>query len=153
MISLIPVTNGLKRVAYFTTFPHLLIQVTSSHSVHFSPQSPEQLSQIEQEAIRLSEEIKAEYWAVSAKSGGSQTHINTNKCSSPTDRPGFSFSVSSSFCVTKLLCFVSSLSQEMESRISSSVWHLWLLRPTFCPSLRKVARGMAVTSSVSHFAQ
>ncbi|KAL3042747.1 hypothetical protein OYC64_020632 [Pagothenia borchgrevinki] len=31
--------------------------------------SPEQLSQIEQEAIRLSEEIKAEYWAVSAKSG------------------------------------------------------------------------------------
>ncbi|KAG8008018.1 Ras-related protein Rab-34 [Nibea albiflora] len=32
-------------------------------------QSPDQLSQIEQEAIRLSEEIKAEYWAVSAKSG------------------------------------------------------------------------------------
>ncbi|XP_023143335.2 ras-related protein Rab-34 [Amphiprion ocellaris] len=31
--------------------------------------SPDQLSQIEQEAIRLSEEIKAEYWAVSAKSG------------------------------------------------------------------------------------
>ncbi|KAK5936218.1 hypothetical protein CgunFtcFv8_027654 [Champsocephalus gunnari] len=31
--------------------------------------SPEQLSQIEQEAIRFSEEIKAEYWAVSAKSG------------------------------------------------------------------------------------
>lgn len=33
-------------------------------------QSPDQLHQIEQEAIRLSEEIKAEYWAVSAKSGG-----------------------------------------------------------------------------------
>lgn len=33
-------------------------------------QTPEQLSQVEQEAIRLSEEIKAEYWAVSAKSGG-----------------------------------------------------------------------------------
>nr|XP_015816998.2 ras-related protein Rab-34 [Nothobranchius furzeri] len=31
--------------------------------------SPEQLAQTEQEAIRLSEEIKAEYWAVSAKSG------------------------------------------------------------------------------------
>ncbi|XP_075887378.1 ras-related protein Rab-34-like [Nelusetta ayraudi] len=31
--------------------------------------TPEQLSQVEQEAIRLSEEIKAEYWAVSAKSG------------------------------------------------------------------------------------
>ncbi|XP_044078349.1 ras-related protein Rab-34 isoform X2 [Siniperca chuatsi] len=31
--------------------------------------SPDQLAQIEQEAIRLSEEIKAEYWAVSAKSG------------------------------------------------------------------------------------
>ncbi|CAG08873.1 unnamed protein product, partial [Tetraodon nigroviridis] len=33
--------------------------------------SPDQLYQTEQEAIRLSEEIKAEYWAVSAKSGGS----------------------------------------------------------------------------------
>uniref|UniRef100_A0A3P8WS72 RAB34, member RAS oncogene family b n=1 Tax=Cynoglossus semilaevis TaxID=244447 RepID=A0A3P8WS72_CYNSE len=32
--------------------------------------SPEQLAQIEEEAIRLSEEIRAEYWAVSAKSGG-----------------------------------------------------------------------------------
>lgn len=42
-------------------------------------QSPDQLSQIEQEAIRLSEEIKAEYWAVSAKSGGNQTHVNMNK--------------------------------------------------------------------------
>uniref|UniRef100_A0A3Q0R2H2 RAB34, member RAS oncogene family b n=1 Tax=Amphilophus citrinellus TaxID=61819 RepID=A0A3Q0R2H2_AMPCI len=31
--------------------------------------SPDQLAQIEQEAMRLSEEIKAEYWAVSAKSG------------------------------------------------------------------------------------
>ncbi|XP_022594642.1 ras-related protein Rab-34-like isoform X2 [Seriola dumerili] len=31
--------------------------------------SPDQLAQIEREAIRLSEEIKAEYWAVSAKSG------------------------------------------------------------------------------------
>ncbi|XP_028322675.1 ras-related protein Rab-34 [Gouania willdenowi] len=31
--------------------------------------SPEQLAQTEREAIRLSEEIKAEYWAVSAKSG------------------------------------------------------------------------------------
>nr|XP_019952685.1 PREDICTED: ras-related protein Rab-34-like [Paralichthys olivaceus] len=31
--------------------------------------SPDQLAQIEQEAIRLSEEIKAEYWAVSSKSG------------------------------------------------------------------------------------
>ncbi|XP_068186827.1 ras-related protein Rab-34-like [Antennarius striatus] len=31
--------------------------------------SPEHLHQIEQEAIKLSEEIKAEYWAVSAKSG------------------------------------------------------------------------------------
>lgn len=37
----------------------------------FSAQSPDQLYQTEQEAIRLSEEIKAEYWAVSAKSGGS----------------------------------------------------------------------------------
>lgn len=36
-------------------------------------QSPDQLHQIEREAIRLSEEIKAEYWAVSAKSGGSLT--------------------------------------------------------------------------------
>ncbi|XP_056267675.1 ras-related protein Rab-34 [Pseudoliparis swirei] len=31
--------------------------------------SPDQLVEVEQEAIRLSEEIKAEYWAVSAKSG------------------------------------------------------------------------------------
>ncbi|XP_013872368.1 ras-related protein Rab-34, partial [Austrofundulus limnaeus] len=31
--------------------------------------SPELLAQVEEEAIRLSEEIKAEYWAVSAKSG------------------------------------------------------------------------------------
>ncbi|XP_077360893.1 ras-related protein Rab-34-like [Festucalex cinctus] len=31
--------------------------------------SPEQLAQVEQEAVRLSEEIRAEYWAVSAKSG------------------------------------------------------------------------------------
>ncbi|XP_058482622.1 ras-related protein Rab-34 [Solea solea] len=31
--------------------------------------TPEQLAKVEQEAIRLSEEIKAEYWAVSAKSG------------------------------------------------------------------------------------
>uniref|UniRef100_A0A3B4GIE0 Ras-related protein Rab-34-like n=1 Tax=Pundamilia nyererei TaxID=303518 RepID=A0A3B4GIE0_9CICH len=31
--------------------------------------SPDLLAQIEQEAMRLSEEIKAEYWAVSAKSG------------------------------------------------------------------------------------
>uniref|UniRef100_A0A667X3U0 RAB34, member RAS oncogene family b n=1 Tax=Myripristis murdjan TaxID=586833 RepID=A0A667X3U0_9TELE len=31
--------------------------------------SPEQLAYVEQEAIRLSEEIRAEYWAVSAKSG------------------------------------------------------------------------------------
>ncbi|KAM9846798.1 ras-related protein Rab-34 [Aulostomus maculatus] len=31
--------------------------------------SSDQLAQVEQEAIRLSEEIKAEYWAVSAKSG------------------------------------------------------------------------------------
>ncbi|XP_017292672.1 ras-related protein Rab-34 isoform X1 [Kryptolebias marmoratus] len=31
--------------------------------------SPELLAQTEQEAIRLSEEIRAEYWAVSAKSG------------------------------------------------------------------------------------
>nr|XP_020473690.1 ras-related protein Rab-34-like [Monopterus albus] len=31
--------------------------------------SPDHLAQVEQEAIRLSEEIKAEYWAVSAKSG------------------------------------------------------------------------------------
>ncbi|KAM8835816.1 ras-related protein Rab-34-like isoform 2-T2 [Synchiropus picturatus] len=31
--------------------------------------SPEQLALVEQEAIRLSEEIRAEYWAVSAKSG------------------------------------------------------------------------------------
>lgn len=46
-------------------------------SVYFTAQSPDQLYQIEQEAIRLSEEIKAEYWAVSAKSGGSQTHKET----------------------------------------------------------------------------
>uniref|UniRef100_M4AIG3 RAB34, member RAS oncogene family b n=1 Tax=Xiphophorus maculatus TaxID=8083 RepID=M4AIG3_XIPMA len=32
--------------------------------------SPDQLAETEQEAIRLSEEIKAEYWAVSAKSDG-----------------------------------------------------------------------------------
>ncbi|KAM9788347.1 ras-related protein Rab-34-like [Neosynchiropus ocellatus] len=31
--------------------------------------SPEQLARVEQEAIRLSEQIRAEYWAVSAKSG------------------------------------------------------------------------------------
>ncbi|XP_049598872.1 ras-related protein Rab-34 isoform X5 [Syngnathus scovelli] len=31
--------------------------------------SPEQLAQVEQEAVRMSEEIQAEYWAVSAKSG------------------------------------------------------------------------------------
>ncbi|XP_034033316.1 ras-related protein Rab-34-like [Thalassophryne amazonica] len=31
--------------------------------------SPDRLAQIEQEAIKLSEEIRAEYWAVSAKSG------------------------------------------------------------------------------------
>ncbi|XP_015254316.1 PREDICTED: ras-related protein Rab-34-like isoform X2 [Cyprinodon variegatus] len=31
--------------------------------------SPDQLAEVEQEAIRLSEAIKAEYWAVSAKSG------------------------------------------------------------------------------------
>ncbi|XP_067347678.1 ras-related protein Rab-34-like isoform X2 [Channa argus] len=31
--------------------------------------SPDQLAHIEQEAIKFSEEIKAEYWAVSAKSG------------------------------------------------------------------------------------
>uniref|UniRef100_A0A8D3BDN0 RAB34, member RAS oncogene family b n=1 Tax=Scophthalmus maximus TaxID=52904 RepID=A0A8D3BDN0_SCOMX len=31
--------------------------------------APDQLAHIEQEAMRLSEEIKAEYWAVSAKSG------------------------------------------------------------------------------------
>lgn len=35
-----------------------------------SAQTADQLYQTEQEAIRLSEEIKAEYWAVSAKSGG-----------------------------------------------------------------------------------
>ncbi|XP_077402678.1 ras-related protein Rab-34-like isoform X2 [Vanacampus margaritifer] len=31
--------------------------------------SPEQLAQVEQEAVRMSAEIRAEYWAVSAKSG------------------------------------------------------------------------------------
>ncbi|KAM9780688.1 ras-related protein Rab-34-like isoform X2 [Syngnathus typhle] len=31
--------------------------------------SPEQLGQVEEEAVRMSEEIRAEYWAVSAKSG------------------------------------------------------------------------------------
>lgn len=36
-------------------------------------QAPDQLAHIEQEAMRLSEEIKAEYWAVSAKSGGSRS--------------------------------------------------------------------------------
>ncbi|XP_036974703.1 ras-related protein Rab-34 isoform X1 [Acanthopagrus latus] len=45
------------------------LKISSLLSVCFTPQSPDQLSQVEEEAIRLSEEIKAEYWAVSAKSG------------------------------------------------------------------------------------
>ncbi|XP_049598873.1 ras-related protein Rab-34 isoform X6 [Syngnathus scovelli] len=43
--------------------------IVSSSDVFFSCQSPEQLAQVEQEAVRMSEEIQAEYWAVSAKSG------------------------------------------------------------------------------------
>lgn len=42
--------------------------------MYSSAQSPDQLDRIEQEAIRLSEEIKAEYWAVSAKSGERVNH-------------------------------------------------------------------------------
>ena len=57
-----------------------------SFKVYFAPQSPDQLAQIEQEAIRLSEEIKAEYWAVSAKSGERWTR--------PVISPESSFSVS-----------------------------------------------------------
>lgn len=61
-----------------------------------SAQTPDQLYQTEQEAIRLSEEIKAEYWAVSAKSGGRSAgrgHApepapRTFTSSSPTDVPG-----------------------------------------------------------------
>lgn len=34
------------------------------------PQSPAQYSQIEQDAIELAEEIKAEYWALSSLTGG-----------------------------------------------------------------------------------
>lgn len=45
-------------------------QVTARGVTVSSAQTPDQLCQTEQEAIRLSEEIKAEYWAVSAKSGG-----------------------------------------------------------------------------------
>lgn len=41
--------------------------------MYSSAQSPDHLDRIEQEAIRLSEEIKAEYWAVSAQSGESQS--------------------------------------------------------------------------------
>uniref|UniRef100_A0A8C6T8A6 Ras-related protein Rab-36 n=1 Tax=Neogobius melanostomus TaxID=47308 RepID=A0A8C6T8A6_9GOBI len=37
--------------------------------------TPDQLLRIEREAIQLSEEIKAEYWAVSAKSGEPSTHF------------------------------------------------------------------------------
>lgn len=39
------------------------------HISLFLVQSPGQYSQIEEDAVRLSEEIKAEYWAVSALSG------------------------------------------------------------------------------------
>lgn len=49
----------------------------------FSAQSPDQLYQTEQEAIRLSEEIKAEYWAVSAKSGGSSAGAHAPSSAPP----------------------------------------------------------------------
>ena len=69
----------------------------------FLSQSPDQLEYMEQEAIRLSEEIKAEYWAVSAKSGKmtnnrrstyahththTHEHTNTTMSSSPSYFPG-----------------------------------------------------------------
>lgn len=50
-----------------------------------------------------------------------------------------------------LLCLF--VFQEMALGISSSAWHLWRLRPTFCPNSRRVARRMSVTSSVSHSPQ
>lgn len=41
-----------------------------AHAISFCRrQSPERLAQVEREAVRMSEEIRAEYWAVSAKSG------------------------------------------------------------------------------------
>lgn len=71
----------------------------------FPPQSPDQLAQIEQEAIRLSEEIKAEYWAVSAKSGGSRSRTGMKE--SPAAWPGFlMLCFTLFFCVTKLFLFV-----------------------------------------------
>lgn len=63
---------------YFAEYLSDGLKHLSRLSVCFTPQSPDQLSQVEEEAIRLSEEIKAEYWAVSAKSGGSHAHVNTN---------------------------------------------------------------------------
>lgn len=60
-----------------------------------SAQAPDQLHQTEQGAIRLSEEIKAEYWAVSAKSGGRSAGTQAPPSSaprtftsSPSDVPG-----------------------------------------------------------------
>lgn len=73
---------------YFAEYLSDGLKRLSRLSVCFTPQSPDQLSQVEEEAIRLSEEIKAEYWAVSAKSGGSHAHMNMN-----TNTSCFSFSV------------------------------------------------------------
>lgn len=97
------VTCGLERVLSFT-----LLSPFNSLSLSVF-QSPDQLAQIEQEAIRLSEEIKAEYWAVSAKSGESQTHINRNKSPIPTSNSQhpymlFIFCVIFFFSLNSFLC-------------------------------------------------
>lgn len=81
----------------------------ASPPVPIHPQSPDQLAKIEREAIRLSEEIKAEYWAVSAKSGG-QTH-NMYKHPPPAYHSHH-----------PIMHFIFSLSQVMASGTSSSAW-------------------------------
>ncbi len=47
----------------------LIYYVTSNLSPLFLWQSPAQYSQIEKDAIRLAQEISAEYWAVSSLTG------------------------------------------------------------------------------------
>lgn len=95
-----------------------------------SAQTPDQLYQTEQEAIRLSEEIKAEYWAVSAKSGGRSAgrggwgHApepapRTFTSYSPSDGPGdgvrdFFFRVAS-------LTFEAIVLSELENSVSKHV--------------------------------
>lgn len=108
--------------------------------VCFTAQSPEQLHQIEQEAMRLSEEIKAEYWAVSAKSGGNRTRMPV--LPRPLRPAGLFHPLFKTFKFSPLL-------QETGSRTSSSAWRPWLSRPMFCPSWRREAHGTSATSSVS----